>query len=71
MGKDTEQYAWPLLCEAARLLSIHCPRCAAARIRRIAKNDAACTGIDYQQALKNRQREFNNLINEYKTSDVR
>ena len=56
--RNTDNYARELLYEAARLLSIHCPRCARARLRRIAWHDAETTGVDYEDALKQREREL-------------
>ncbi len=53
--RNTDNYARKLLYEAARLLSIRCPRCARARLRRIARHDAETCGIDYQEALIHRQ----------------
>lgn len=60
--RNTENYARELLFEAARLLSIRCPRCARARLRRIAQHDAETTGVDYEEALKNREQELNKLL---------
>ena len=57
----TDNYARELLYEAARLLSIRCPRCAMARLRRIAQHDAETTGVDYEEALKQRVNELNEL----------
>lgn len=57
----TDNYARELLFEAARLLSIRCPRCAMARLRRIAQHDAETTGADYEEALKQRVNELNEL----------
>lgn len=62
MINTIDNYARELLFEAARLLSIHCPRCAMARLRRIAQHDAETTGVDYEEALKNREQELNKLL---------
>ena len=59
---DNDGYARDLLYEAARLLSIHCPKSAMARIRRIARHDADTTGVDYEQAVRNRESELLELI---------
>lgn len=58
----TDNYARELLYEAARLLSIHCPRCAMARLRRIARHDMETTGVDYEEALRQRINELNKLV---------
>lgn len=60
--RNTDNYARELLFEAAHLLSIRCPRCAMARLRRIAQHDAETTGVDYEEALKNREQELNKLL---------
>ena len=59
--KNTDRYARELLFEAARLLSIRCPRCARARLRRIARHDMETTGVDYEEALRQRVNELNEL----------
>lgn len=59
--RNTDNYARELLYEAARLLSIRCPRCARARLRRIARHDAETTGIDYEEALRHREKDLENL----------
>ena len=59
--RNTDNYARELLFEAARLLSIRCPRCAMARLRRIAQHDAETTGVDYEEALRQRVNELNEL----------
>ena len=56
--RNTDNYARELLTEAARLLSIHCPRCARARLRRIAQHDVETTGVSYEEALRQREREL-------------
>ena len=56
--RNTDTYARELLYEAARLLSIRCPRCARARLRRIAQHDVETTGVSYEEALKQREREL-------------
>ena len=58
----TDNYARELLYEAARLLSIRCPRCARARLRRIARHDVETTGVDYGEALRKRVNELNELF---------
>lgn len=59
--RNTDNYARELLFETARLLSIRCPRCAMARLRRIARHDAETTGVDYEEALRQRVNELNEL----------
>lgn len=59
--RNIDNYARELLFEAARLLSIRCPRCAMARLRRIAQHDAETTGVDYEEALRQRVNELNEL----------
>ena len=59
--RNTDEYARNLLYEAARLLSICCPRCARARLRRIARHDMETTGADYEEALRQRINELNEL----------
>lgn len=58
----TDNYARELLFEAARLLSIRCPRCARARLRRIARHDVETTGMSYEEALIKRENELNELF---------
>lgn len=60
--RDTDEYARNLLYKAAWLLSIRCPRCARARLRRIAQHDAETTGVDYEEALRKRENELNELL---------
>lgn len=60
--RNTDRYARELLFEAARLLSIRCPRCARARLRRIARHDAETTGMDYEEALRHRELELYELF---------
>ena len=60
--KNTDRYARELLFEASRLLSIRCPRCARARLRRIARHDMETTGADYEEALRQRVNELNELF---------
>lgn len=59
--RNTDTYARELLSEAARLLSIHCPRCARARLRRIAQHDEETTGVSYEEALREREKDLENL----------
>lgn len=65
-----DQYAENLLFEAARLLSIHCPRCARARLRRIARHDAETTGVDYEEALRNREIDLEDLTSQVDFSKI-
>lgn len=60
--RNTDNYARDLLYEAARLLSIHCPKSAMARIRRIARHDVETTGADYGKALKQRINDLGKLL---------
>lgn len=60
--RNTDNYARELLHEAARLLSIRCPRCARARLRRIARHDVETTGVDYEDALRRRELELYELF---------
>lgn len=60
--RNTDNYARELLFEAARLLSIRCPRCAMARLRRIARHDAETYGLDYNEALRRRTGELNFML---------
>ena len=60
--KNTDNYARELLYEAARLLSIRCPRCARARLRRIAQHDVETTGMSYEEALARRVQELEELF---------
>ena len=60
--RNTDRYARELLYEAARLLSIRCPRCARARLRRIAQHDVEVYGADYEETLRDRQNELYNLF---------
>lgn len=59
--RNTDNYARELLFEAARLLSIRCPRCARARLRRIAQHDVETTGMSYEEALRQREKDLENL----------
>lgn len=60
--RNTDNYARELLFEAARLLSIRCPRCARARLRRIAQHDVKTTGMSYEEALIKRENELNEIL---------
>lgn len=60
--RNTDNYARELLYEAARLLSIRCPRCARARLRRIARHDMETTGVSYDKALARRVQELEELF---------
>lgn len=62
MVTNTDEYARDLLYKTAWLLSIRCPRCARARLRRIAQHDAETTGVDYEEALRERENELNELL---------
>lgn len=68
--RNTDNYARELLFEAARLLSIHCPRCARARLRRIARHDAETTGVDYEEALRNREIDLEDLTSQVDFSKI-
>lgn len=68
--RTTDNYARELLFEAARLLSIHCPRCAMARLRRIAQHDAETTGVDYEEALRNRESDLGDLTSQITFSKI-
>ena len=57
-----DKYAYDLLREAARMMKVHCPRSAQARLRRIAANDAFYTGIDYHEALRRRQAQLDDML---------
>ena len=57
-----DEYAKDLLYEAARMMQVHCPRSAQARLRRIAANDAFHTGVDYHDALRQRQAQLNDIL---------
>lgn len=57
-----DEYAYDLLREAARMINARCPRCAKARLRRIAANDAFYTGIDYHEALRRRQAQLDDML---------
>ena len=57
-----DEYSRRYLYEAARLLSIRCPRCARARLRRIARHDAEATGANYEEALARRVQELEELF---------
>ena len=57
-----DEYSRRYLYEAARLLSIRCPRCARARLRRIARHDVETTGADYEEALARRVQELEELF---------
>lgn len=57
-----DEYAYDLLHEAVRMMHVHCPRSAEARLRRIAQHDAETTGVDYEEALAKRKEELNNLL---------
>ncbi len=59
--RNTDNYARELLFEAAHLLSIRCPRCARARLMRIARHDVETTGVSYEEALRQRVNELNEL----------
>ena len=59
---NNDNYARKLLYEAARLLSIRCPRCARARLRRIARHDVETTGMSYEEALIKRENELNEIL---------
>lgn len=60
--RNTDEYARNLLYKAAWLLSIRCPLCAKARLRRIARHDVDTTGVDYEDALRKRENELNELL---------
>lgn len=57
-----DDYADRLLREAARMMHVHCPRCAQARLRRIARHDVETCGIDYNEALILRQAQLCEML---------
>ena len=57
-----DEYAYDLLHEAVRMMHVHCPRSAEARLRRIAQHDAETCGIDYQEALVRRQEQLADML---------
>lgn len=57
-----DDYADSLLREAARMMHVHCPRSAEARLRRIAQHDAETCGADYQEALIHRQAQLFEML---------
>ena len=57
-----DDYADSLLREAVRMMHVHCPRSAEARLRRIAQHDAETCGIDYQEALARRQAQLADML---------
>ena len=57
-----DQYAENLLYEAARMMHVHCPRSAEARLRRIARHDADTGGVDYNEALSRRRTQLADML---------
>lgn len=53
-----------LINDILRLYSIRCPRCARARIVRLARYDAEYTGTSYEENLKKRKSMFDKIIKE-------
>ena len=59
---NNDDYADRLLSEAVRMISVHCPRSAQARLRRIAQHDADTNGVDYNEALRRRQAQLADML---------
>lgn len=59
-----DEYSRRYLYEAAHMLAVHCPRSAQARLRRIAQHDTETYGIDYHDALRQRQAQLLEMLDE-------
>ena len=59
---NNDVYADSLLREAARMMHVHCPRSAEARLRRIAQHDADTCGVDYNEALSRRRTQLADML---------
>lgn len=59
---NDDDYADSLLREAARMINARCPRCAKARLRRIARHDADVYGLDYDEALARRLTQLGDML---------
>ena len=57
-----DDYADRLLREAARMINARCPRCAKARLRRIARHDVDVYGADYDEALARRLTQLGDML---------
>lgn len=57
-----DEYAYDLLREAARMINARCPRCAKARLRRIARHDVDVYGADYDEALARRLTQLGDML---------
>lgn len=59
---NNDDYADNLLREAARMINARCPRCAKARLRRIARHDVDVYGADYDEALARRLTQLGDML---------
>ena len=59
---NNDVYADSLLHEAARMINARCPRCAKARLRRIARHDVDVYGADYDEALARRLTQLGDML---------
>lgn len=64
MNRETyERISYDLINDIFRLYSIKCPRCARARIIRLARYDTEYTGTPYEENLKKRKKMFEGFVN--------